>query len=107
MSIIINIGMWFERFVIIVTSIHRDYIPSSRADYSPTWVEMSIYVGTMGLFFTAFLLFAKTMPVIAIAEIKAILKVSGQAQKVAAAKANHSHSSHSTSQHGAYQPSKP
>jgi molybdopterin-containing oxidoreductase family membrane subunit len=73
--------MWFERFVIIVTSIHRDFIPSAWSMYSPTWVEISIYLGSLGLFFTAFLVFAKTMPVIAMAEIKHILKVSGEAQK--------------------------
>ncbi|MBA3649429.1 MAG: polysulfide reductase NrfD [Chitinophagales bacterium] len=81
MSIVINCGMWFERFVIIVTSLHRDYIPSSWAMYSPTWIEISIYLGTLGLFFTAFLVFAKTMPVIAMAEVKAILKISGEMHK--------------------------
>ncbi len=77
MSIIINIGMWFERFVIIVTSLHRDYIPSSWNMYSPTWIEVGIFVGTMGIFMTLFLLFARTLPVIAIAEVKSILKSSG------------------------------
>ena len=81
MSIVINCGMWFERFVIIVTSLHRDFLPSAWAQYSPTWVEISFFIGTLGFFFTAFLLFAKTMPVIAIAEVKAILKTSGEAQK--------------------------
>lgn len=81
MSIIINIGMWFERFVIIVTSLHRDYLPSSWVYYSPTIVEIGIYVGTMGLFFTLFLLFARSFPVVAIAEVKAILKTSGDKQK--------------------------
>ena len=59
MSIIVNIGMWFERFVIITTSIHRDYLPSSWADYSPTWVEKATFLGTFGLFFTCFLLFLR------------------------------------------------
>lgn len=77
MSIFINIGMWFERFVIIVTSLHRDYIPSSWTYYSPTYVEVGIFVGTMGIFMTFFLLFCRYFPVIAIAEVKAILKVSG------------------------------
>ena len=83
MSIVINVGMWFERFVIIVTSIHRDYVPSAWSMYSPTWVEISFFLGSLGLFFTAFLLFAKLMPVIAMAEIKHILKTSGEAQKKA------------------------
>ena len=56
MSIVINCGMWFERFVIIVTSIHRDYIPSSWAMYHPTWVEISFFLGSLGLFSTAFLI---------------------------------------------------
>jgi molybdopterin-containing oxidoreductase family membrane subunit len=77
MSILINIGMWFERFVIIVISLHRDYLPSSWLYYSPTWVEVGIFVGTIGLFMTLFLLFCRFFPVIAIAEVKSILKVSG------------------------------
>jgi len=72
-SILVNIGMWLERFVIIVTSLHRDFLPSSWDYYAPTWVEVSIYIGTLGIFFTLFLLFAKYVPVIAIAETKAIL----------------------------------
>ncbi|WP_400193867.1 NrfD/PsrC family molybdoenzyme membrane anchor subunit [Hymenobacter sp. B81] len=74
LSIIVNIGMWFERFVIIVTSLHRDYIPSSWAMFSPSWIDIGIYVGTLGLFFTLFLLFAKFFPVINMAEVKTILK---------------------------------
>src|SRR6187399_411979 len=58
-SIFVNIGMWFERFVIIVTSLHRDYVPSSWTMYHPTWVEVGIFVGTIGLFFTCFLLFTR------------------------------------------------
>ncbi len=77
MSIFINIGMWFERFVIIVTSVHRDFIPSSWSYYSPTWVEVGIYVGTIGIFMTLFLLFCKFFPVVAIAEVKSILKSMG------------------------------
>ncbi len=77
MSIFINVGMWFERFVIIVTSTHRDYIPSSWTMYYPTYVEMFIYIGTIGFFMMLFLIFAKVAPVIAIAEVKAILKTAG------------------------------
>ena len=77
LSIVINIGMWFERFVIIVTSLHRDFIPSSWVYYSPTWVEVGIFVGTMGIFMTLFLIFARFLPVVAMAEVKAILKTSG------------------------------
>ncbi len=77
MSILINIGMWFERFVIIATTLARDYLPSSWSFYVPTWVEIGIYVGTFGLFFTLYLLFVRVAPVVAIAEIKSILKTSG------------------------------
>ena len=73
-SIVVNIGMWFERFVIIVTSLHRDYLPSSWAMFYPTLTDMGIYLFTFGLFFTAFLLFAKFFPVINMAEIKSIVK---------------------------------
>jgi molybdopterin-containing oxidoreductase family membrane subunit len=81
MSIVVNIGMWFERFVIIVTSLYRDYIPGSWTYYSPTWPEIGFYLGTFGLFFTCFFLFAKYFPVIAVAEIKFVLKTSGENYK--------------------------
>jgi molybdopterin-containing oxidoreductase family membrane subunit len=72
-SILINIGMWFERFVIIVTTLHRDYLPSSWGNFSPTIVDVLIYVGSLGLFFTLFLLFIRWVPMIAIAEVKMVL----------------------------------
>ena len=79
MSILVNIGMWFERFVIIVTSLYRDYLPSSWAVYyTPTIWEVGFYLGTFGLFFTCYFLFSKFFPVIALAEIKHILKKSGE-----------------------------
>jgi molybdopterin-containing oxidoreductase family membrane subunit len=96
MSIVINCGMWFERFVIIVTSLHRDFIPSSWAMYSPTWVEISFFLGTIGFFSTAFLVFAKLMPVIAMAEVKHILKTSGEAQKRAQLAEVKTHAAHGT-----------
>jgi len=77
MSILINVGMWFERFVIIATTLARDYLPSSWSFYVPTWVEIGIYLGTFGLFFTLYLLFVRVAPVVAIAEVKSILKTSG------------------------------
>ena len=76
-SIVINIGMWFERFVIIATTLAREYLPSSWSYYSPTWVEIGIFIGTIGLFFTLYLLFARVAPVVAIAEVKSILKTAG------------------------------
>ncbi|RYZ45553.1 MAG: hydrogenase, partial [Chitinophagaceae bacterium] len=82
MSILVNIGMWFERFVIIVTSLYRDYLPSSwSVYYTPTIWEVGFYIGTFGLFFTCYFLFSKFMPVIAIAEIKHILKKNGENYK--------------------------
>ena len=80
-SIFINIGMWFERFVIIVTSLHRDYLPSSWSMFSPTFVDIGIFMGTIGIFFVLFLLFSRTFPVIAQAELKSILKSSGSQYK--------------------------
>ncbi len=77
LSIVVNIGMWFERFVIIATTLARDYLPSSWSLYSPSWVEIGIYIGTFGLFFTAFLIFVRVAPVVAVAEVKAILKSAG------------------------------
>ncbi len=77
-SITINIGMWFERFVIIVTSLHRDFLPSSWAMYSPTYVEMGTLLGSFGLFFTCFFLFCRFLPMIAISEIKGVLHYAKQ-----------------------------
>jgi Ni/Fe-hydrogenase subunit HybB-like protein len=71
-SIFVNIGMWFERFVIIVTSLHRDYLPSSWGYFNPTWVDVCTFIGSFGLFFTLFLLFMRFLPMIAISEVKAI-----------------------------------
>jgi len=78
LSIIVNIGMWFERFVIIVTSIHRDYLPSSWAMFYPTMYDVGEYLLTFGFFFTAFFLFAKFFPVINMAEVKSIIKSSSE-----------------------------
>ena len=69
-AILVNVGMWFERFVIIVTSLHRDFLPSSWADYAPTIIEIATLIGSFGLFFTCFLLFCRIAPVIAMAEVK-------------------------------------
>ena len=82
MSILVNIGMWFERFVIIVTSVYRDYLPSAWSTYyTPTIWEVGFYMGTFGLFFTCYFLFYKLFAVIAIAEIKHILNRSGDNYK--------------------------
>ncbi|MBS4070298.1 NrfD/PsrC family molybdoenzyme membrane anchor subunit [Algoriphagus aquatilis] len=76
LSLVVNIGMWFERFVIIVTSLHRDFLPSSWAMFYPTWADVGVYLFTFGLFFTLFFLFAKFFPVINMAEVKSVLKSS-------------------------------
>jgi Ni/Fe-hydrogenase subunit HybB-like protein len=89
LSIIVNIGMWFERFVIIVTSLHRDYIPSSWAMFYPTWVDVSVFIGSIGLFFTMFLLFVRVLPSVAIAEVKLLLKTSSEQAKKKLMNENH------------------
>ena len=73
LSIVINIGMWFERFVIIVTSLHRDYLPSSWGYFHPTIVDIGCFMGSLGLFFTLFALFIRWVPQIAMFEVKSIL----------------------------------
>jgi|SRR5579871_4264768 len=73
-SFFINIGMWFERFVIVVTSLNRDFLPSSWHYYIPTKFDLLFMVGSFGLFFTLFLLFIWKVPVIAIAEVKSVMR---------------------------------
>ena len=72
-SITTNIGMWFERFVICCVSLHRDFLPSSWDHFSPTIVDVGMYVGSFGLFFTLFLLFLRFLPMVAVAEVKGVL----------------------------------
>jgi len=72
MSILVNVGMWFERFVIIVISLHRDFLPANWAYFKPTWVDICTFIGTFGLFFTMFLLFIRFLPMIAISEVKGV-----------------------------------
>ncbi len=81
LSIVVNIGMWFERFVIIVTSLHRDFLPSSWAMFYPTFYDVGIYLFSFGFFFTSFFLFAKFFPVVNMAEIKSIIKSSTVSDK--------------------------
>ena len=80
-ALIINIGMWFERFDIIVINISRDYLPSSWTMFKPTIIDVGVFLGTIGFFGVLFLLYARTFPVIAQAELKSILKISGETYK--------------------------
>ena len=82
-ALVVCVGMWFERFVIIVTSLHRGYLPSSWTMFSPTWVDIGIFVGTLGFFFLLFLLYARSFPMIAQAEVKGVSgQVSGNRYQV-------------------------
>ncbi len=72
-AILVNVGMWFERFVIVVTSLSRDYLPSSWEMFYPTWVDLGLLAGGFGLFATPFLLFIRFVPIVALSEVKAML----------------------------------
>ncbi len=72
-AILVNVGMWFERFVIIVISLTRDFLPSNWGAYSPTWVDLGMFAGSFGLFFMLFLLFCRWLPMVAMAEVKTVL----------------------------------
>ena len=87
-SILVNVGMWFERFVIIVISLHRDFIPSNWGYYHPTIVDICTYIGTFGLFFTCFLLFLRFLPMIAISEVKGVTPQSDPHHPLGGAKVN-------------------
>lgn len=72
-SILVNVGMWFERFVIIATSLSQDFLPSSWGYFTPTWVDIMTFVGSFGLFLTMFLVFLRFLPMIAMSEVKGVL----------------------------------
>jgi Ni/Fe-hydrogenase subunit HybB-like protein len=73
----VNVGMWFERFVIIVTSLSRDFLPSSWGVFKPTWVDLATLAGSFGLFLTLFLLFLRFGPMFAMAEVKSVMPEGG------------------------------
>lgn len=79
-SIFVNIGMWFERFVITVTSLHRDFLPANWGMYAWSWMDTSILVGSFGMFFTLFLLYLRVFPAVSIAEVKPVLHVGKDAK---------------------------
>jgi molybdopterin-containing oxidoreductase family membrane subunit len=72
-AMVVNVGMWLERFVIVVTSLHRDFLPSSWGNYAPTFWDWSTYIGTLGFFLTLLFLFVRFLPVISISEMRTIL----------------------------------
>jgi molybdopterin-containing oxidoreductase family membrane subunit len=69
----VNAGMWFERFIIIVGGLHRDFLPSSWGMFYPTWVDIWTFIGTFGIFTSLFLLFIRYLPMIAMSEVKIVL----------------------------------
>ncbi len=72
-SLVVNVGMWFERYVIVVTSLHRDFIPAAWGDYNPTFFDWATYLGTIGLFFSLLFLFIRVLPVISIFEMRELV----------------------------------
>jgi hypothetical protein len=91
-SILVNVGMWFERFTIIVTSLHRDFLPTVWSYYKPTIFDYSVIAGSFGFFFMWFLLFCRFFPTISIAEVKSVLwsakKATGKAPTAVAERAH-------------------
>jgi len=79
-SLIVNVGMWLERYVIVVTSLHRDYLPSSWGMYAGTEWDWAIYIGTIGLFLTLFYLFIRVLPMISIFEIRELVHRTGHGE---------------------------
>ncbi len=76
-AVLVSVGMWLERFVIIVGSLHRDFLPSSWGMYWPSWVDIAMFAGSFGLFFTLLLLFIRFLPMIAVAEVKSVMPAAG------------------------------
>jgi molybdopterin-containing oxidoreductase family membrane subunit len=72
-SLIVNVGMWLERFVIVVTSLHRDFLPSSWGRYAPTMWDWGLYIGTIGLFLSLLFLFLRFLPMISIFEMRTLV----------------------------------
>ena len=73
-AILVNVGMWFERFVIIVSALHRDFLPSSWGYFRPTLLDFLTFIGSVGLFFTLILLFVRFLPIVAMTEVKGAMK---------------------------------
>ena len=86
-AIVVNIGMWLERFVIVVTSLHRDFLPSSWGMYYPTRWDWGLYVGTIGLFLTLLFLFIRFLPMISIFEMRTMLPEARRSRRTDACEA--------------------
>ena len=84
-SLLINVGMWLERFIIVCQSLHHDYLPSKWEMYYPTFWDYATFIGTIGFFFTLFFLFCRYLPVIAVAETREMVHKKGRSEGVAAA----------------------
>jgi molybdopterin-containing oxidoreductase family membrane subunit len=78
LSIIVNIGMWLERFVIVVTSLHRDFLPSSWGMYYPTIWDVATFLGTIGVFLSLMYLFIRLLPMISMFEIRQLVPMPGK-----------------------------
>ncbi len=74
-SLAINIGMWFERFNIVITSLSKEFLPSSWASYTPTYIDIGVFLGTVGLFASGVLMFMRYIPMMAISELKGVVKI--------------------------------
>jgi len=81
MSIVVNIGMWLERFVIVVISLRRDFVPSAWGCYSPTVWDWATLIGTMGMFVTLLFLFVRVLPAISIAEMRELVAETSEEEK--------------------------
>jgi Ni/Fe-hydrogenase subunit HybB-like protein len=77
-ALVVNVGMWLERFVIVVTSLHRDFVPSSWGMYYPTFWDIATFAGTLGLFLTMFYLFIRFLPMISIFEMRGLVGESAE-----------------------------
>jgi molybdopterin-containing oxidoreductase family membrane subunit len=83
LSIVINAGMWIERFMIVITSLHRDFLPSAWGMYTGTAWDYAAFLGTIGLFFTLFYLFVRLLPMISIYEMRELVEKTGKGQEAA------------------------
>ena len=91
-SLVVSVGMWLERFVIIITSLHRDFLPSSWGMYSPTIFDWTMFIGTLGMFFTLIFLFVRFLPIISIFEVRTLLPAAQVSHK--------GHAAHGDIKHG-------